>query len=159
MKTISFILLILFLSFTTYNLAQEEENNGPLLKHMLKKAKADTLIYAGQYLIPEYLQIKIPDTVYNQSEIEIKKYKLPSVGKVNLFIRSKEKYIYKSRYQIKGHRKADKFLNYLLGKLGVTKSQLESGVLKVNNKQLNFRYDVSGKYHYFIFTTDITEVK
>lgn len=157
MKLIHLIFICIALNSVTQSFAQQEE--GPTLKHMLKKTKSDSLIYAGDQLTPNHFLIQIPDSVYSSSQIEVKKFKLASVGKMNLFLKSNQGHFNKVRYQIKGHRKADKFLNYLLNDLNISREQLESGKINSKGKMIRFRYDVSDRYHYFIFTTAVPEAK
>lgn len=159
MKLIRLILICFALHSVPLTFAQQQEEQGSILKHMLKKSKSDSLIYAGDQMTPNHFLIQIPDSVYSSSQIEIKKFKLASVGKMNLFLKSDHGHFNKARYQIKGHRKAERFLNYLLNDLNVSKEQLESRKINMKGKMISFRYDVSDKYHYFIFTTAVPETK
>lgn len=159
MKLIRLILICFALYSVPLAFTQEQEEQGSTLKHMLKKTKSDSLIYAGDQMTPNHFLIQIPDSVYSSSQIEIKKFKLASVGKMNLFLKSNHRHFNKTRYQIKGNRKAERFLNFLLNDLNLSKEQLESGEINMKGKMIRFRYDVSDRYHYFIFTTAVPEAK
>jgi hypothetical protein len=128
-----------------------------LLKHELRRTTSDSILIAGDKMIPEHFLIKIPDSVYTDSKITIRKFRVQGIRNARVLIRSSNHNIYKVRYQIKGHRKAEKFLSLVLSTLNVDKEKLTKGKLSWQGVNIDFTYEVSGKYHYFIFTSEKSE--
>lgn len=151
------ILFLYILSICSFLTAQESINPSALLKHELRKSASDSILIAGDKMIPEHFLIKIPDSVYTDSKITIRKFRVHDFRTGRVLIRSSNKSIYKVRYQIKGHRKAEKFLSLILKTLAIDKEKLTKGELSWQNTKVDFTYEVSGKYHYFIFISDSPE--
>lgn len=144
------IALIIFFSLNSFS---QTDSSTVLIKHFLRKAKSDSLLFAGSELTPKNFLIKVPDSIYQESKIEIKKFILDNVGKVRLLVRSKSHQIYKVRYQVKGHRRARKLRDKLLKSLDMSKKQLEKAEHIIHNgHKVAFRYDQNNRYHYFLFS-------
>ncbi|GEM_PF-3646273 len=149
-------LLIISALFISSNTCAQTENNSEKesvqINHYLRKVKTDTLVFPGDPLLPENFLIQFPDSLYNSTKIEIKKYIISNIRGIKGLLRSENKTFSKVRFQIKGHRRARKFRDQLLKSLKMSKKQLEKAdIIDVNGQKVNFRYDQSGRYHYFLF--------
>lgn len=147
----------LFISFTCFITAAQESESDALLQHRIRKITSDSIILAGDKMSPESFLIKLPDSIYTNSKININKFKLEGIGKMNLLIKSRDHFIYDVRYHIKGNNKAKKFLNLLLATSNTDKKNLESGTFSWRGININLRYRVNGRNHYFVFVSDLPE--
>ena len=154
MRKLTLYKVILILSIIIQNhsaLAQEGNNNNVVLKHNVRKLQFDSIINVGQEIRPSKFIIKLPDSIYNESIINIKNLRIQDVKNINTAILSREQYIYSLTYQIRGNNKAKKFLALILEQLEIKKEDLESGEITIDNKLIMFNYEKSKRYHYFIF--------
>ncbi len=133
---------------------QNDTNQGNSIKieHYIRKIKTDTLYFAGDALNNSFFKIKFPDSLFNAAKVTVKKYIIDGIRGVHGTLFSKEKTFYKVRYQVKGHRRAEKFLEKILETLDLTKKELEEAeYIEIHGKEVVFNYDTSKRFHYFVF--------
>ncbi|MGM0477729.1 MAG: hypothetical protein ACQERC_00780 [Bacteroidota bacterium] len=148
------ILCTIILSKTSWTQKQNDtiQKKDIKIEHYIRKMKTDTLFFAGDELNRALFKIEFPDSLYSAAKVTVKRYIIDGIRGVRGTLLSKEKTFYKVRYQVKGHRRARKFLEYLLGTLDMTKTALEAAEhLDIHGKKVKFTYDTNKRYHYFIF--------
>ena len=151
LKLFVFILSIAVLPNS--KLYSQSENSIATLKHYLRKTTADTLLLPGDKIITEHLLINIPDSIYDRSEILVKKFNYQGIRKIHTRLTGQNSTVQTVHYTLQGRRKALKFLSSMMSEVDTNKEDLErQKALNINGVRINFVYKVVKRNHYFNFS-------
>jgi hypothetical protein len=134
------------------NALSQKNDSHATLNHFLRKSRADTLLFPGDTIFSAHLLINLPDSIYDQSEIKVKKFNYQDIRRISIDLTGENSIVRTVQYTLKGRRKAEKFLTAMMIETNSSKEMLEQQKpLRINGVIINFDYTVEKRNHYFNF--------
>jgi hypothetical protein len=151
MKKINLPALLLFtFLFSISHVFSQKDISNARLKHFLRKTSADTLLFPGDLIVSENLLINVPDSIYDTSEIEIKKFSYQNIANIHIDLTGRDGIVRTIEYRIKGRRKAEKFHKKMMKEVFTHEetSEKQKSFL-INGVLVNFSYTKEKRNHFY----------